>query len=255
MGEAEKEEAPEGYDLGPPPPARGTKAYRRLVLSVCATDGLDDLNARMKKPWEHIGWRLGVDVITELLYHLIRSVVVHGEPRDAYGNIRMERFIRPIDDEYRLRFASERAKLSHGDLSPHVAFKSAYEEGEEVWNEVESMIPVAARAFTAMEREGDREAAWPILLKYVNRRGERVSDTLRATTVTHASLRGWAMPPGDGWVEKFLREESAEPADLGGSFAYYAGMTPETQREHLPGWWVEALADSDPPPCRCPNHR
>ncbi|MFE2934887.1 hypothetical protein [Streptomyces sp. NPDC059278] len=255
MGSAEKVDAAEDYEPGPPPPARGTRAYRRLVLSICTANGFDELNARMKQPWEHIGWRLGIDVITELLYHLTRSTAIHGDPRDAFGNIRMDQFIRPVSDEFRLWFASERSKLAHEDLSPHVAFKAAYAAGEETWGEVERLTPVAARAFTAMEREGNREAAWPILLKYVNRQGERVDDTLRAVSVAHASLRGFAMPPGDGWVEKFLSDEFSGQTGLEGSLAYYAGMTPEMERDHLPGWLATAIDDDDSPPCRCPNHR
>ncbi|MEV6400523.1 hypothetical protein AB0M39_38055 [Streptomyces sp. NPDC051907] len=246
---------------GDEPPPRGTLAYRRLILTICAAGDYKTFHARLAPPWQWVGWRLGLDVITEMLLHFSRSFDLQGaHRRDAFGHIKLSDFLRLFTEEERLRSAAAQAKALYPELPTHEAFVQAMAGGEEVWGSLTAFIPVCQQALNAIEASGgQQEPAWPILLKHLSRDDDRLAETNLAVSMVHASLRGRAMPQGEGWVDNFLREDAlGTPPEVTGSLAYYQGMDAKARHDAMPSWWHEGRNGEGrgrEPRCACGRHR
>lgn len=236
-------------------PPRGSLAWRRMVLEVCAADSADPYKAAMEAAWEVHGWRAAVDVVAEMLGSITRLVGAKADLRDAYGNVKMQELAPPLEPESELKFAAMVAEQEWPDLPPHEAMRLALESGDRVrglmvtartvWRQCIEAITVAG---------GDPQAAWPVLMTHLRtyEAGEkREGAALEFALLTHAVMRINAFPRGSAWIDYLLQPPG--PDELAGSMAAYMTadpisadrlMAPFEMTEHHP------RGADDPPPRR-----
>lgn len=254
MATTEGEDATEEEFHGPPPPPRGTAAYEEMVLRICAIEGFDAFHERVRGPWEHIGWRLGLDIMTETLFQFARSW--SGEPsmRDAFGNLKLPEFMQPFDEENKLRYAAAASRSAKAaDLPSHEAFKDAMAAGDEIREFMEGLIPACQNALNDIVRTGRKEGASAILLRFLNTQPDRLTATERATSLLQACLRTVSMPRGEGWVGPHLLERrGVDPDLLHGSLAVEDRLD-EMAEWNAPRMMPLAVKGKDPL-CTCGLH-
>lgn len=222
----------------PPAPRRGTRAYRRAVLEVCARYEYDDFTDGLGWLWAQNGWHVCLDMLSEMLAGLTRTA--HPDTRDSYGRIDIQKFMFRFPEELKLQMAARAARDRAERMAPHEAFREALENGERIYADYEAWIPVCQEALDAVEdADGDPTAARPALVRHVPP-AEREDRFHSGVLMVHSALRHWSFPcKGTAWIEPYLR---GQVPDLPASRALYESGAME---DELPQWMKEAQAADD----------
>lgn len=231
----------------PPPPRRGTRAHRTLILMACAAPDSFIFRERLMACWELYGWRAALDIITETLYQYCVSPVSGSFPRDVFGHYDLSKRMGVFQDPgARLSYATARSEdEDFAELAPHERFKEAIGESERINAATVQLAPHLQHAINAIQDSGNQEAARPIIAKYLNSTEDREDAAAEVAFLTYGALRRFAMSPGDEWVEAHLDKEFAPKPVIGASLAYYGGLTPDQEEQVLPGWMARR---PEPPP-------
>lgn len=229
----ERVPAEPGEFTGPEPPPPGSAAYRRVILSICATHDLDDFDALMRPVFEWRGWRAAVDVMTELTGAMAYTLGRH--MLDAFGKVRTQDHIIVMEEEWLLRQAHALAPRSYPDLPPHEALAAALRDGEETRELCLSLVPAwdeAASMLRTAETLEEVEPARAVFTRWLNAhyRDRRNWAAILGAQTTHAHWRHRVMPPGDEWIDDLL-----EPSpDLRGSVSWANTATLVDVRQQQP---------------------
>lgn len=225
--------------MPPPPPPRGTRDYRKHILTIAATLTADAYQDASGDLILHTGWRGALDIAIEIL-HLV-GISAPDHHVDAFGTVQLRGGYVSLDEEQCMAQAVKMAPGLYPELPPHEALRKTLEAGERVWRLPEKLLGVWEEAATALRRDGYADgytAARVALTRWLNDnyRDDRVTMAAAAASVTHSVWRG-VLPPGDKWVEDVL----ADAPDLSGSLAWAASAEPAHVENMAPGVFGEML--------------
>jgi hypothetical protein len=186
-----------------PLPRRGTAAYRRRLLEASASEDYDGFEQAMEALWPTYGWRLTVDMGTEMLANLDQVVASSSPYRDSFGRVALKRLLPRMDEAEQLDnillMASDRVSP---DLPPHERFAQAMASGMELESLIDKLMPTWQQALDAMRTARlKREPGAAVLTAFLCRFEDRDDAAWKVAFVQHCYLRQLCLPRGDRWVE------------------------------------------------------
>lgn len=224
----------------PQPPPRGTRAWRRMVLEICAVEDYDDYHEALLPLWQWRGWRLGVDVMTETLCALARCLPAGHGLRGAFGQVRLDRILALYTEEERLAHALELSQEYAGQKPAHEILAENVASAQRFGAMLTAAVPVWQDAAAAMRApDYDQGAGAAVLIRHLNATGTRSASAATMSMLLHGTLRFYAFPRGSAWIDRFLDRDLA-PEVASSQAVYAAGddFVAAEQMDRLSAAWV-----------------